>query len=358
MRGALLVVLLAACGGDRRPEARALALYDRGIEQLERGEHAAAAASFAGAAEADPSRPLLRSWQAYALAGGGEVEAAVALLESLPVMLPPHDPYNLAAWCARLGRDERALSHLGQALEADPALRDALRDDPDFAALRASGGLDAELDRELRAVMLGEEGAILAGEQYDLELDIQGREEPGIALRWLEPLPAGFSLGRVVDDLSGEGGEALRTIHYRVRVRRGGDGSLGPWSLLVGSRALEIPAVPWEALLPAGVELGPLSELPPLDERWWTPREALAGLEPPAAEARHGLLVVVTAPGDQVVVDPGGVQGAPLELELRRDDQATLSARAWRWAPEAEAASVRISRAGTPLIERRVARER
>jgi hypothetical protein len=354
----LLLLLLAGCPGDKRPEARALALYERGQAQLDAGDAPAAAEHFRQAAELDPLRPVLRSWQAYALAQAGDTAGAIALLEGPGApALTPHDRYNLAAWHARLGEDEPALALLAVALHDEPAFRDGLRDDPDFARLLEGGALSARLDRvELRAVMLGEEGAILAGETYDLELNVQP-SAVSLRLDWEQPLPAGFTLQRVVDERSGGvRGEDLRSVRYRVRTSGGGEGSLGPWSLHAADSTIAIPAVPWQAVVPPGVELAPPAEAWVLETAWWTPREALAGLEAGTAEARHGLLVVGYLPGDQLSVEPSALLEPALELELRLDDQPTLLAKAWRWAPQATGAQVTLTRKGSAVLDRVVER--
>lgn len=349
----LWVLALLACAGDRRPESRALALFERGREQLAAGDPTSAAESFRLAVVEDPQRPVLRSWQAYAVAAGGNPTAAIQLLEGEGLAaLSPHDRYNLAAWHARLGDRESALALLEVALEDEPALRESVADDPDLESLRADGALAARLvDSELRVVMLGEEGAILAGEFYDLELTLQPASL-AVSLEWEAPLPAGFTLSRVVDGRSGEPGEpGLRELHYRLRARQGGEGSLGPWVLHAGERSSPIQEQPWQALVPPGVDLGEPAPLPALDPVWWTPREALAGLEAGQAESRHGLLVVCFLPGDQLELGKDALAGKPLDIELRLNDQPSLLARAWRWAPGARSATVVITRKGARVTD-------
>ncbi len=356
-----LLVALVACGGDRRPEARALSHYREGRDLLDQGEHASAARAFALAAQADPARPVLRSWQAYALAQGGEARGAIELLEGSVAVssLSPRDRYNLAAWHVRLGELEPAAELLRLALEDDPELAGLLVDDPDLAPLRESSAFSGLLPREeLRAVMLGEEGRILAGEIYDLELVVQGRVDE-LALLGERPLPDGFVFETVVDDLQDEGGTGrrLRSLRYGLRAAAAGEGLLGPWSLRSGSDVVELATVPWQTVLPPGVQLGDRDEVPPADERWWTPREALHGLVPHQAEHRHGRLLVVHAAGDQVTVQAESVLGRPLLLELRENDQALLLARAWAWAPGATEAQVTVQRGGATVLERVVERE-
>jgi len=353
-----LILALAACTGDQRPEAQALELFEAGRAQLERGEHGAAAESFRLAVETDPRRTVLRSWQAYALAQGGDPTAAIALLEGEGVLgLAPHDRYNMAAWHTRLGDHESALSLLAAALDDEPELRITLGGDPDFEPLRADGSLASRIhDSELRAVMLGEEGAILAGEIYDLELNVQ----PGsvaVQLVWDRALPEGFTLTRVIDERSSDPGHAdLRALRYGLRVGRGGEGTLGPWTLSSAQGGAPIPEVPWQAVVPAGVELGPVEVQALVDPQWWTPREALEGLEPATAVARHGLLVVCYLPGDRVEVEDGAVAGPPLEFELRQDGLPTMLAEGWRWSPASTGAAVTLTRKGSTVLDARVER--
>jgi tetratricopeptide (TPR) repeat protein len=354
----LLGLLLLACGGDRQPAERALPLFRDGREALDAGEHEAAAALFARAAAMDPQRPVLRSWQAYALAAGGDPAAAIALLEATPAILSAHDRYNMAAWHARLGHEEQALSMLAVALQDEPTLRDGLDADPDFSGLVLGGALDVLSDDvALRAVMLGEEGAILAGERYDLELDVQAPGGAGLALRWGQALPEGFGLRRVVDERSGADGEAsMRSLHYRLATRGGGEGSLGPWTLQAGERSIELPAVPWETVALPGADDQDEPSLEPLEGVWWTPREALEGLDATAAAARHGLLVVCHQPGDRVAVSTEAVLGPGLEIELRDGGQALRLAKAWRWAPGRGEATVTVTRKGETMLEQVVER--
>ncbi|MFH1465995.1 MAG: tetratricopeptide repeat protein, partial [Pseudomonadota bacterium] len=257
MRRALALLLLAGCGGPHSGPARALEEYEQGRRLIEEGQPLQAAERFGRAAEADPGHSLLVSWQAWALASGGQVEEAIALLQAAPGARLPEDLYNLGAWSARLGRDEEALASLTRAIAADPSLRTRLADDPDLAALQGRlHGLHALGEEPLRALMIGEEGAILAGESYDLELVVQSAAGRALALSWDQPLPAGFTLRRAVDEVAaGRGGAGeLRTLTWRVRAAAPGEGDLGPWTLTVGAEQQALPAVPWQVLLPEGVE--------------------------------------------------------------------------------------------------------
>ncbi|MFH1468695.1 MAG: hypothetical protein ABIO70_30170, partial [Pseudomonadota bacterium] len=93
------------------------------------------------------------------------------------------------------------------------------------------------------------------------------------------------------------------------------------------------------------------------DEAWWAPREALAGLAPPAAVWRHGALVVLYSPGDAVTLSPSPL-APPLEIELRRDEQAEALARVWVTPEGADAPTVRIAHGGKVLLDQRVVRGR
>lgn len=358
MRRALALLLLAGCGGPHSGPARALEEYEHGKRLIEEGQPLQAAERFRRAAEADPGHSLLVSWQAWALASGGQVEEAIALLLAAPGARLPEDLYNLGAWNARLGRDEEALASLTRAIAADPSLRARLADDPDLAALQGRlNGLHALGDEPLRAVMIGEEGAILAGESYDLELVVQGAAGRALALSWDQPLPAGFTLRRAVDEVVAgrEGAGELRTLTWRVRAAAPGEGDLGPWTLTVGAEQQALPAVPWQVLLPEGVKPPAPGPAAGPDEAWWAPREALAGLAPPAAVWRHGALAVLYSPGDAVTLSPSPL-APPLEIELRRDEQAEALARVWVTPEGADAPTVHIARGGKVLLDQRVKR--
>jgi tetratricopeptide (TPR) repeat protein len=333
--------------------------YGEGLGLLQAGEPLEAAERFAAAAAADPGHPLLVSWQAYALAAGGQREEAIALLQAAPGARLPEDLYNLGAWNARLGREEEALTWLGQAVTADPSLRDRLVGDPDLSNLQARIGGLAAAEEPVRALMNGEEGAILAGESYDLELVVQGGSGRALLLGWEEPLPGGFSLRRAVDEVSGGQGDAgaVRSLSWRVRAAVPGEGTLGPWTLAVGEGRHPLPAVTWQVLLPEGVEPPPVDTGAPLDPAWWTPREALAGLAAPTAAWRHGALAVLFSPGDSVDVTPVPACAA-FEIELRRDDQAETLARVWPLPAGGAAPRVRVVRGGKVLSDQRVVRGR
>jgi len=358
-----LAWVLSSCGGGRSGQGRALDRFEEGRRALDEGRAGVAAEAFARAAELDPGHGLLRSWQALALARAGRIEEAIALLEEPGRAggLAPFDLYNLGAWNARLGREEAALAWLEQALAADPALRTALGEDADLAWLRERELFRSRIGGEKpTAAMLGEEGAILAGEPYDMELLVGAAGDASLALAWGQPLPEGFALRRAVDTLSAGagGGSATRSIEYSVRCTRAGEGTLGPWTLRIGELDLEVPAVPWQAILPEGIRLDPPELAPPPAPEFWTPREALAGLAAPAALERFGRLLLLSSPGDQVEIGPGAVIDPPVELELRHDEQVEVQARLWTWAPAARQAEVRIRRAGATLLETRVRRGR
>ena len=113
---------------------------------------------FAKAAEADttvlaiggePGRHDVSAWEwffaAYAYAGEGDYEKAIAELEAGLEQRPAHPPllYHLACIEARAGRRDDALDHLALAVMGDPKLRehavkdedfDSIRDDPRFLA--------------------------------------------------------------------------------------------------------------------------------------------------------------------------------------------------------------------------------
>jgi len=358
MNALALGALLWGCQGGGSGPSRALEEYRAGRGLLEEGDALGAAGRFEAAAAEDPAHSLLRSWQAWALARGGRLDEAIALLEAAPpASLLPQDLFNLGAWNARRGRIEEAVAWLERAVVADPGLRSGIATDPDLdparAAIEASSALGAE---PARALMTGEEGAILAGEPYDLTLLVEGLGDRAVALHWERPLSPDLVLARVVDELTiaGAGESPRRNVAYQLRTRGAGEGDLGPWTLTVGDQPLAVAPVRWQALLPPGVAIAPLPAPAEIDERWWTPREALSGLTPPAAEWRAGRLVVVFSPGDEMTTEPALDAAGALQVELRRDDQAELLARAWPLDPAGPAVRVRLERDGRVVLDRKV----
>jgi len=350
---------LLACRGEHHDQAKALDHYREGRELLEQDRFEAAARAFAAAAALDSRTAVLVSWRALALARAGQLDRAVELLqaEGPDPGLGPHDHYNLAAWLARLDRPAEAVLHLASALRAEPGLRQLVLDDADFAAL-ASNLAFRELvgAAPLEVALAGEEGAILAGELYDLELELQAMSSEPVSLDWRLPLPDGFSLQRVVDELHEQDGGVQRRLSWRLRAVEAGEGQLGPWTVHVGQQQRPLAGVPWQVLLPAGVQIDPREEIPAPASAWWLPREALGDLRSPDAALLLDRLVVVYEPGDQVTVDASAVLEPPLQLEIRQADQVQWLARAWAGAPGSRRARVQVERGGEPVLDRELRR--
>jgi quercetin dioxygenase-like cupin family protein len=92
-----------------------------------------------GAAPGRPYRP--RSWELGVgpLFDRGEHEELKRTLAAAQGKYEDNGGvlYNLACAEALLGETDAAIGHLGEALDADPALRDLARDDSDFESLRS-----------------------------------------------------------------------------------------------------------------------------------------------------------------------------------------------------------------------------
>lgn len=90
-----------------------------------------------------PGQPFrISSWEysrrAEVRAKDGDPEAAVRIMEEL-LAERPDDPavlYDISCFESLAGRREAALEHLRRALEADPSLRELVRDDPDLDPIR------------------------------------------------------------------------------------------------------------------------------------------------------------------------------------------------------------------------------
>lgn len=85
-------------------------------------------------------------WEAWFAASplveAGRFDDARAIFDEALDEHPGHPSllYNLACVEARGGRSEAALEHLRQALEAQPALAERAREDPDFETIRGAEG--------------------------------------------------------------------------------------------------------------------------------------------------------------------------------------------------------------------------
>jgi tetratricopeptide (TPR) repeat protein len=96
--------------------------------------------------EAFTPSPWERNAEGLSLYSAGEYERAAETYERFLAETPGNASflYNLACSEAQLGRNEQALEHLRQAIEASPHLKesapkdsdfDAIRDDPEFSAI-------------------------------------------------------------------------------------------------------------------------------------------------------------------------------------------------------------------------------
>ncbi|MBN1334946.1 MAG: hypothetical protein JXB39_03195 [Deltaproteobacteria bacterium] len=352
MRLVFPVLVLAACHGKFTETAEALDRYRSGRAHLERGEPVEAAEDFADAARLDPTSVALVAWQAHALAEAGDLEGAVRVLsgQAPSGTVTPLMRYNRACYLARLGRSLEALDSLQRAVQEDPDLVAAARIDPDLVLLAGTPGFEAVVGHPaVQARMAGEEGAILAGETYDLVLEVRGPEGMRLDLTWVGPALPGFEVRRIVDEAEEDGRH--RTLTFTLFAGVAGEGTLGPWRLGVSGQALDLPAVAWEVVAPPGATPRTPPVLQPMGPGFWCPAEVLEGRATPSVGTWLGRLLVVHAPSDRVEVDPDAVTGSPLVLEVRRDGQIQAVAQARSWAPDAARAHVRVIAGTDPVLD-------
>ena len=109
---------------------------------VKRGAKAAERDTTVLAVGGEPGRHDVSAWEwffaAYAYAGDGEHEKAIAELEAGLKQRPAHPPllYHLACVEARAGRRDDAIEHLELAVMGDPKLREHAATDEDFDSIR------------------------------------------------------------------------------------------------------------------------------------------------------------------------------------------------------------------------------
>ncbi|MBA2462415.1 MAG: hypothetical protein H0V45_11715 [Actinobacteria bacterium] len=109
---------------------------------VKRGAKAAQPDTTVLAIGGEPGRHDVSAWEwffaAYAYAGEGEHEKAIAELEAGLAQRPAHPPllYHLACIEARAGRRDEALDHLNLAVMGDPRLREHAATDDDLHSIR------------------------------------------------------------------------------------------------------------------------------------------------------------------------------------------------------------------------------
>lgn len=330
---AALLAGLALCCADPAyaPRRRALEAYDEGRAALEAGDAAAARLAFSRARGHDPGSPALLLWEARAADAAGDVRAAEALVTEGLHRWPDHTElrWTHAALLARGGRAAEAAAVLRALLAqglVDPL---DLSADADFAALRvdpATAGLFAAAAPQVDLV--AEEGAVLVGDPWELELRVVGPAGP-VALRGTPP-PPGLELERVVEELLVDGRRVRRVLRFAWRAVAPMDAPWGPVAVHVGDAApVPLPVLPVLVRAVGGrVAAGaPVAapDLPPVPS-------SLAGPEGVVAGARRigAFALVIAPPGARIELD-GAPPGA--ELELRVAGQTAWVGRWWSGRP-------------------------
>jgi len=329
---ALLGALLAGCADPvYTPRRRALDAYAEGRAALDAGDTVGARAAFARARGHDPGSPALLLWEARAADAAGDARAVEALLAEGMKRWPDHTElrWTHAALLARGGRGAEAAAVLRSLLAqglVDPV---DLAADPDFAALRAdpaTAGLFAAAAPQVDVV--AEEGAVLVGDPWELELRVVG--PPGeVALRGTPP-PPGLELERVVEEMVVDGRRVRRVLRFAWRAVSPMDAPWGPLAVHAGDAPpVALPVLPVLVRAVGGRVAGgaPVAapDLPPVPS-------ALAGPEGVVAGARRiGAFVLVIAPAGGRVEVEGAPPGA--ELELRVAGETAWLGRWWSGRP-------------------------
>lgn len=307
-----MIFWLLACTQPEPPLKQSLDLYAQGLVKLEAGEFSQAAEDFERARLLAPESGELLIWQAKALAEGGDLDGAVALLDQAIRQHPGlvQGWYNRACYKARAGDLEGARVDLMQALRSPELDRLLVAQDPDLAALRADPANadwipmpDLGLSLKVPA-----EPAFL-GSEIELVIGVEQGAEEGLSLRSESPLSPLLRPVSWIEERSAEA-PGQRRIRLRLKVLGGGEAQVGPYTVSASGLEGELPA--------QGVTLlAPESHSAP--GQAWTgtfgaPSELLAAQ--PGAERVGGDWVLVSyAPGDQV--EWAGQD--TVSLELRED---------------------------------------
>lgn len=231
----LALLGLQACGGDPQMErlAQALADYDRGQALLAQHDWPAAARAFEAAAAAHPESPALHGWHAHALAGGGDVAGARAVLDAVIPAFPGNVDlrYNRAAYAARAGELEAAAADLTYLYNRDLLDPLAAGEDADFSAMARDPRFSSLAPSpQVRLQVRGEAGAILLGERFTAEMLIESKSGEPISAENIGALSSRLRHTRTVEDLTiEEGGWSRRVVRVEWLAAAAGEESMGPW---------------------------------------------------------------------------------------------------------------------------------
>jgi hypothetical protein len=252
-----VILLLAACS---RPPADpelvsrrdALARWEEGKAKVDADDFAGARTAFAAAYGVRPD-PLLRAWEAEALAGSGDLEGAVALLGQLLETSPGFAVarYNRAAWLVRLGRREEAARELERALEAKAIEPLGVLADPDFAPV-LDDPLFSFLPRSLVVATVDPAPpTAFLGTEVPVVLHLVGRLTPPITLEATARGPVVLVSVREVETSQG------RDVTFLVEPTGAGTVEVGPFDVRAGPTA-HADAVSFAATAPGGRTADPV----------------------------------------------------------------------------------------------------
>ncbi len=210
------------------------------------------------AAKADPKRPVLRGWHAWALDMSGDTEGALEVLDSALHTHPDASDlrYNRAAIRARLGRLEGAAADLRWLYANDVVQPVEVGEDRDFLPLATDKDLRKLVPTaQVRADMRGEAGSVLLGENFTIELNVVGRSGASVEMEDLGTTTGLLCHIRTVEDLREEGPLwTRRRVQIIYQAVAGGKGMMGPWlvksggtSTLTDRVAVEVVALPGRA---------------------------------------------------------------------------------------------------------------
>ncbi|MFT5586406.1 MAG: hypothetical protein ACI9VR_004004 [Cognaticolwellia sp.] len=328
-----MILLLLACSQPEPPVKRGLNLYAQGLSKLEAGQSAEAAEDFAQARVLDPQSAELLLWQAKAVAEGGDLKGAIALVDQAVVLRPGMVEawYNRACYRARSGDVAGASLDLQQALRSPDLDRLLVAQDTDLAILRADpGNADWIPLPRLGLSLKVPDQPFFLGSEIELVIGIDQGADQGLTLRMISPLsPLLRPVAWIEEGWAETPGH--RRLRLRLKVQGAGRAELGPFVVSASGLTGEIPAQSVSLLAPE-------SHLSPSES--WTgsmrlPSELLQAV--PGAQRLEGEWVLVSyAPGDRVE----WAAGEQVTLEVREDGVLQALGKMGR-LPEGETLSIK-----------------
>jgi tetratricopeptide (TPR) repeat protein len=249
-----LMVVLACTTGDPEQMAtrEAVAAFREGREALE-ADPEAALASFRQARDHRPFDPVLRAWEAMAVARTGDLEAAVAILDELIAADPrfAEARYNRAAWLARLGRLDEAGEELRRALALGAAREREAMTDPDFFPHLDHPAFAFLPDDMLLVAVEAPEGTAFWGSEVAVRFRVLGTGGHPVRIdaeRTLGPLV----LTSVREDAHQSSEGPARDLRYTFRVVGAGPIDAGPFTVHAGRWSKTVPPMRLQAEAPEG----------------------------------------------------------------------------------------------------------